>query len=476
MNSVLLYLLNASDTYSTDRFDRFIRRTSRALRDDSDAAGKLRIWCLYHRGSAGTGANDQLWVNETRCFQITAGLRLASDTGTAFASPNGAVQEFLELVVEQLQKSDDCRFSMVIGGHGFGPAGVFLDEKYSSSDFASDLLKQFRGESLSTFASDLSPAELEATIRNNKDLQREFIKEASNWWMKENHRVGTGICSIWGSASSANSPTLSISKLRVSIESVGLKLDCLIFNSCLMSSLEVLYELESVTRTILAFEGRFWGMTNPPHWIGLFGAAQSHEPNMLAKEFMRLERNSAFGRSILVAVDLSELRMVVESMNGFADALTDFLPRGRELIECAFDPVVSITVGFPESFQVDPTYLADVGQFCRNLLFRLSRTEPCHASTMAAKHAGHVLNTITHGIYRIDIKHSETTGPIRFEGTSVYFPKVLSDRTDCPIRRAYFGNDLSQQILFARETRWGSFLSKWFRIGDRTSSETRIVK
>ena len=466
---VLLYLLNAADG---DPYGRAVRRLDDLVNYTIEALQAIehgcpvRVFCLYFRGDA-VGP----WQMEGRRFEITAGTVFDANLGSAVEPKTDPIQEFFQWATSQVGYAKDVRYSLLIGGHGFGPAGLFrygLGNPIPKNAVAQRvrILKEL--DFFSALLGDKANVEWH---RNDSRRRLEQVLDVmKSEWVDEIHTSGAGIQRIWNS-DVPGAPSLTLTELRQKLDlASNLHLSCLILNSCFMSSIEVFYELKDEVDAILAFERDNWRTLDPRLWLDTFGCKKISADAIL-RNIVEVEGTNSTDNFVLTAVSTRGVSTLRQYVDVLAYSLGEYLavnPAYRIGIVDSARNAAKISF-YLTSFGIEgKAYLADIGVFCEGLLNWLEPAEDDSTTTSVLEAARNLRHAVEGAGYQLHM-HANPSGSLT--GTSIYFPRApklgIGYPAQGPVLAGYFPtrSNASQSnnatLRFARDSKWTDFVRLW---------------
>jgi hypothetical protein len=223
---------------------------------------------------------------------------------------------------------------------------------------------------------------------------------------------------------------------------LGMRIDILGLDSCLMNMAEVCYEMQDLATYVVGSQGYIPNPGWPYRRIigALHEAGALMDPETLSRRIVEeyikhyLENSALGGLSVdLCALDLSASGGVRDAVRGLVEVI---MPRLKDRADSAFKKDIVYAHWASQSYNGE--LFVDLHDFCKML------TESCNdqAVTAACKAVTDSIEemVVISCFCGIDCQHSN--------GLSIYFP--------WSIIFASYG-----QLLFAKESGWGDFLSEY---------------
>lgn len=277
----------------------------------------------------------------------------------------------------------------------------------------------------------------ETTDRGASLLRRAFFRSTLRRIAELPTRSQRAVCVDDGSGHSLDTVELGRAMAQIAA-TLGRPLDLLGMDACLMANLEVVYELRSSVRALVASEAPETDSGWPYQAVAsLFNAAPASEPVALAGAIVR-----AFGEaadlkrdkraSTLVALDLSQVDGLATQTDTLADALLAGIPATRQTLWAAHAKTAR--------FWGDT--LADLGQLCERLKTKADAQVNAAAAALRQRLApgGAITAAFARG------KDVAGVG-----GLSIYLP----------IPRKTLISKFYAETAFARERRWAALLEAY---------------
>jgi parallel beta-helix repeat protein len=252
----------------------------------------------------------------------------------------------------------------------------------------------------------------------------------------------------------SNGDRLTISELDSAFSAIkgriGHNVDVVLFNDCLMSNIDVLYQLYPYTDYIVGSETLGWTSNYDNEYAGIINwmkSVPSPTPQQVAVylvDAITLVDNEGYVTQSVAAVNMSQVAHLGTDMDELSGHLIDYLDiDGRGVIEAR--GASPFMIG---PYSGDKDQLIDLANFLENLVVQNidDSTRACALDIMAeiGMNGGSPNSVI--------IKERETTHALFTNGISLYYP----------VDRASFSSDYLVGNDFTSDTRWDEFLNIYY--------------
>jgi clostripain len=305
--------------------------------------------------------------------------------------------------------------------------------------------------------------ELELNMGDVKTLSW-FIEKVMNLYPAEHyalilfdHGYGwEGISYDW----SSNKDYLDMTELKEALSKAKSKIDLLIFDACLMSMVEVAYQIKDYVNLMVASEAVKFTETSPGLWgFAVYPYTSTisklmNNPNMNAKElakifieeYAKLYEPIAVWAATISALDLSQLDELADALDELALLLIDKLDSYKSQIKDARDfswefMALDVRLAWPP-IKTWKTGFIDLGNFLDFLKYKINDEE-------VKRKVDNVKEKMKNVIFdkwdNVAFPHS---------GLSIYFPSFKSE---------FLGKSgWYAKLSFSIEHYWDDFLSNYF--------------
>ncbi len=217
----------------------------------------------------------------------------------------------------------------------------------------------------------------------------------------------------------------------------GREIDVLGFDACLMSMVEIAYQLRGTARVVVGSEelepGDGWPYDRV---LKALASAPDMSPADLGAEIVELYVDSYRDESITqAAVDLAKLDSVAASIDSLAKALTKAIKKSPDY--------TAVTKSLNATQRFDTPDFVDLGHFCQELSKR-STTKEVKAGAKAT------IGALTADDGFVVAERHKGAGVSNASGVAIYFPRG-------PVNKAY------RQLDFAKTNGWRTFLEAYHR-------------
>ncbi|HQY25305.1 MAG TPA: clostripain-related cysteine peptidase [Thermoflexales bacterium] len=276
----------------------------------------------------------------------------------------------------------------------------------------------------------------ETAQRGESPLRRVFFRSSLRRIAELPTRSQRAVCVDDGSGHSLDTVELGRVMAQIALH-LGRPLDLLGMDACLMANLEVVYEIRSSVRALVASEAPEPDSGWPYEPVlTLFNAAPASEPIALAAGIVRAfgveaDRKRDKRASTLVAVDPARVDALATDIDALAEALLAGMPAARQTLWAAHAKT--------SRFWGDT--LADLSQLCDRLSAKTSPPQKAAAALRAELAPG--------GAISASFARGKDVAGVG--GLSIYLP--VPRKT--PISKFYAAT------AFARERRWAALIGAY---------------
>jgi hypothetical protein len=245
--------------------------------------------------------------------------------------------------------------------------------------------------------------------------------------------------------------------LRWGLEGTGRqKIDLLYLDACLMSTVEVAYQVRDLAVVLLAAESWSWSLF--PYHAHIASIDAHKDAKALGGEWLSQEAEglSLYGYPFALSlIDLSKLSLLSMQLDKFSVALQATLPQSKDVIRQA--AIATDNFDINQDKYIDHTdYLRDVGDFADQIRRRLPQVAPSATELISATQQVILAFRSNNGLPFEGLSHEWAWHAPT--GLSIYAPLTQDDW-----KRTYYR---PIHLDLARDTKWDEFLTAFWNAAE----------